>query len=101
MPYAVARFDFCRRMRRFRRSRVTRLFAASGVGCNEGFGFSRVGCRWIRAKRASRAARALSLLGSSMIADPEMDRVSNPEWMSGMGKTQNSRTKFLALVLLR
>lgn len=46
---------------------MTRLFAASGVGCSDGFGFSRVGCCWIRFKRASRAARALSSFGSSMI----------------------------------
>jgi hypothetical protein len=46
---------------------VTRLFAASGVGCNEGFGFSRVGFCLIRARRASRAARALSLLGSIIL----------------------------------
>lgn len=44
VDYALgARFDFLRSIRCFRRSLVTRLFAASGVGCSEGFDFSRVG----------------------------------------------------------
>lgn len=42
----LGRFARWMRRRRFRRNRVTRLWAASGVGCNDFGGRTGAGLRW-------------------------------------------------------